>query len=159
MDFNNNKITYPKSLYEISLGAFCEFLNRCSKSSTNKISTESNYHRVSKIIQLIYFFKSSLSNTTMDAIIETIFTDNLACNNFDDKLNTFKKSCHNLIGTFFGRNLMNHWKKRMKSNRMNYEPSYDYFRITENICGDIYYNINKTKINDRTLSLPFFDGE
>lgn len=162
MDFNNNKITYPKSLYEISLGAFCEFLNRCSKSSTNKISTESKLSSSFENHPINLIFSSHHSRTPQWMLSSRpSSTDNLACNNFDDKLNTFKKSCHNLIGTFFGRKSYESLEEENEVQQNDImKPSYDYFRITENICGDILLQYQQNyKINDRTLSLPFFDGE
>ncbi|OTF77236.1 hypothetical protein BLA29_004852, partial [Euroglyphus maynei] len=162
-----------------------------NKNSANNIISNNNDNqswsrliaREQHSINLIF---SSLHARTPQWVLSSrpSSTDNLAAfnhqnnnnnNNVDDKLSSFKKSCHNLIGTFFGRkslesleeeNIRQQQQQHLERKQQNDDDEDDelsfrlYYRISENICQDIMRRFQQLyKMNDRTLSFPLFDGD
>lgn len=154
----------PKSLYEISLNTFCEFLYNWSQPTTKSNQDENrNYLRLISFenhpaINLI--FSNNHTRQTQLFSSRPSSTDNLAnFGHIDDKLSSLKKSCHNLVSTFFGRKSLESLQEEYVKEE-TLPPANLNFRIPENICQDIIQHYQcYFKMNDRTLSFPIFDGD
>ncbi|XP_075679671.1 protein zyg-11 homolog A-like [Dermatophagoides pteronyssinus] len=156
-------------------------------SSLNPSSTSTSSYRQSSQ-WLLSSRPSSTDNLPLATAITTTTTTNqnnhTFNHNLDDKINSFKKSCHNLLGTIFGRKsfesleedttirLKQQQQQLVKDDQNGDEDEDDddyeeelsfirnYYRLTENICQDIIRKYQQLyKLNDRTLSFPLFDGD
>lgn len=164
--------------------------NNLSNNNENNNDNQSWSRLIAREQHSINLIFSSLHARTPQWVLSSrpSSTDNLAAfnsnnnghnnNNVDDKLSSFKKSCHNLIGTFFGRKSLESLEEetirqqqhlsRQQQRQNNDEDDDDdelsaiqlYYRLSENICQDIIDRFQQLyKMNDRTLSFPLFDGD